>query len=338
MPGIDLDAIEDDWADDEPGRRPRRKKLSSKAQARIAEYELARVVGVDRGRVTVLWEGREVDARFAGSMRGTKVVVADEVRVKPPRHETDQARIVERLPRRTVLVRTADDGDDEERVVVANADQVVVVLTADRLEGGIGFLDRVLVAAAAGGLGAALCINKLDLIGEVAGRAAEVGAVADRYRDLGHEVVLTSARTGEGMADLLGILRERWSAFAGHSGVGKTSLFNVLVPGVERPVAEIGRHGGRHTTVSSRAHHLLDVDAWLIDTPGVRSFGLASIGAAALVDHFPEFSELDRDQRLALINGEQIEVPGAHPARLAAFHRLRQALLDGDVDDEPAEP
>jgi hypothetical protein len=130
-------------------------------------------------------------ARFAGGMRGTKVAVGDRVRVKPPRHETDEARIVELLDRRTVLLRTADDAEDDERVVVANADTVIVVLAADYLEVGARFLDRVLVAASTGGLDPVLCINKVDLVADrsevEAVRRALRGHRGRRAGDLGRD-------------------------------------------------------------------------------------------------------------------------------------------------------
>lgn len=334
MGGIDADAIAEDWELDEVGdHRPQRKKLSVKAQEQLDTHETATVVGIDRGRVTVLFEGAEVQARFAGSMRGTKVLVADEVRVKPPKHENDQARIMGLLDRVTTLTRTADDDVEEERVVVANADQVVVVLTAEWLEGGIGFLDRVLVAASAGGLAPIVCVNKMDLVEAGSEREAEVAALADRYASIGYPVVRTSATEGVGIEELGELLRGHWTAFAGHSGVGKTSLFNVLLPGIDRAVADVGRRGGRHTTVASRAHHVPSFDAWLIDTPGVRSFGLATLDALDLADHFPEFNGLSQEQRMSLENeGEIASDVVIHPDRLAFYRRLRLALA-GDQDE-----
>ncbi|MFT5224112.1 MAG: ribosome biogenesis GTPase [Glaciecola sp.] len=329
MGGIDFDQIEDDWADDEPGQRANSKKLSVKAKAQLETHNTARVIAVDRGRVTVLFEEAQVQARFAGAMRGTKVLVADEVRIKPPKHENDQARIVGLLDRVTTLTRTADDGVEEERVVVANAEQVVVVLTAEWLEGGVGFLDRVLVAASVGGLQAIVCINKMDLVEPGSARADEITAVAARYRAIGCPVVETSAETEHGLDELRELLRGHWSAFAGHSGVGKTSIFNALIPDMDRAVAVVGKRGGRHTTVASFAHRVEPLNAWLIDTPGVRSFGLATVDAYDLADHFPEFSTLEPEQRLLLENeGTLPEDLGIDPDRLAFYRRLRATLAE----------
>lgn len=333
MPRIDIEAFEDEWEDDHSFVEPRRKTdaLSDNAKRKVATHEVARVVAVDRGRITVVFAGEVVPARFAGGMRGTKVVVGDEVRITPPRDEHDVARITELLERTTWLTRTGDDAQDDERVVVANADQVVVVVTADHLEVGTRFADRVLVAASVGHLDAVLCVNKLDLIHE-RGPFEEVAA---RYEDLGVPVRGTSAATGEGVDELRTLLTGVWSAFSGHSGVGKSSLFNLLVPDAEHAVGEVGRFGGRHTTVASKAVPMPAIDAWLVDTPGVRSFGLGTLAADELARHFPELARLTCDLDDCVHDGEPgCALPDAlaagrvHPARLETYRRLLAALRE----------
>lgn len=332
MPRIDIEALEDEW-EEEVGRRGRPPRgdvvYSREARERIEQHDVARVVGVDRGHVDVLYDGAVATARYAGSMRGTKVVVGDRVRVRPPRHETDAPRVLERLDRDTILQRTGDDADADERVVVANADQVAIVLSADRLAETVGFLDRVLVAASVGGLDAVLVVNKVDLVDDV----GALDGVLDRYRGVDLPVVLTSAHTGEGMDDLRDVLATAWTAFSGHSGVGKSSLFNLLVPEASRDVAEVGRRGGRHTTVGSRAMEVPDVDAWLVDTPGVRSFGLGAIEPIDLARHVPELAGLDCALDDCLHDGEpgcRIEDADIHPARLASYRRLLGAVRGED--------
>lgn len=329
MPRIDLDAIEDEWEEDRHllGRRDR--ELSQAAKARIRELDTARVVGVDRGRVRVFLDGEVVDARLAGTMRGEKAAVGDRVRVRPARHEGDTARIVAVLPRDTALWRTPDDDLDEERIVVANADTVVVVLAANYLDVGTRFADRVLVAASVGGLDPALCLNKVDLVTD----RTEVEAVAARYRAIGVEVEVTSVVTGEGLDGLRELISGAWTAFTGHSGVGKSSLFNLLVPEAEREVGELGRYGGRHTTVSARAMRVPGLDAWLVDTPGVRSFGLGSLAPRELAQQLPELAAL----RCALDDCIHDGEPGCtlteariHPARLDSYRRLLAALRGED--------
>lgn len=333
MPRIDVEAFEDEWEDDHAFIEPRRRTdaLSETAKQKVATHEVARVVAVDRGRIMVVFDGELLPARFAGGMRGTKVVVGDQVRITPPRDENDVARITELLDRQTWLTRTGDDAQDDERVVVANADQVVVVLTADHLEVGTRFADRVLVAASVGHLDAVLCVNKLDLVDD----RGEFEEVVERYEDLEIPVRGTSAVTGEGIDELQTLLAGVWSAFSGHSGVGKSSLFNLLVPDADHAVGEIGRFGGRHTTVASKAVPIPAIDAWLVDTPGVRSFGLGTLAPEELPKHFPELARLRCELDDCVHDGEPgCALPDAlaagrvHPARLETYRRLLAALRD----------
>jgi ribosome biogenesis GTPase / thiamine phosphate phosphatase len=333
MRNIDIDALEDEWDEDEPPRPSRARNLSPAAQQRIEDLGSARVVTIDRGRITVLYEGAIVEATLAGTMRGAKAAVGDRVRVRPPRHEQDRPRIVDVLPRDTVLLRTGDDAVDESRVVVANADQVVVVVAADHLVAGAGLLDRVMVAASAGALDTAVCVNKVDLVAHEPGGADRTAALLERYRGLGVEGCATSAVTGAGIDALGELLRGRWSAFTGHSGVGKSSLFNLLVPDADHAIGEMGRYGGRHTTVSSRAMRVEELDAWLVDTPGIRSFGLGVVEPRELARHFPELAELVCDLDDCIHEGEPgcaLDEAAVHPARLASYRRLLAALRDRD--------
>lgn len=290
------------------------------------------MVRVLKGQVDVLLDGEVVPARYAGSMRGRRVVVGDRARVRPGRRPGESARVVERLERRTSFLRTPDDSDGAERVVVANADQVVAMVAADHLQGAGGFLDRVLVAASAGGLEGLVAVNKVDLLARGAAQGP-VLELARRYQTLGLPVVPTSAVTGEGLEELHRWLEGRWTVLSGRSGVGKTSLCNRLVPEAQGRVGELGRHGGRHTTAGVEALPLPGGEgAWVVDTPGVRSFGLGTLAPQELRDHFPELAGLDCELRDCLHDGE----PGCRvadlgpdrldPARLDSYRRLLAGL------------
>lgn len=323
MPRIDVDLLEEEWDEDyRPARGP---VISDAAARRIQEDTPGRVLVVDRGRVTVLVDSEVHEANYAGSMRGEKVAVGDHVRVRLPRHDGDTARVTERLPRETVLMRTADDDEEDERVVVANADQVITVIGADYLAGGVGFLERVLVAASVGGLDPMVCVNKIDLVED----DSEVAELEARYGALGIEVLRTSAETGEGIETLRWRLAEVWTAFTGHSGVGKSSLVNLLVPDAEQLVGEIGPRGGRHTTVAARAIPIPSEDAWLVDTPGVRSFGLGTVVPEELHRHFPELADLGPEELGAVERDERVAGLDAHPDRLASYRRFLAALRSG---------
>ncbi len=328
MPRIDIEALEDEWEEDHHLLARRGRALSVAARDRIDSLDAARVIGVDRGRVTIVDQGRVLEARYAGTMRGEKAAVGDRVRVRPPKHEGDEARIVEVLPRDTALARTADDTDATERVVVANADQIVVVIAADHLDAGARFVDRVLVAASLGGVEPVVCINKIDLA-TGPGALAEVEEVAGRYERIQIPVRVVSAQTGAGLEDLAALVAGTWTAFTGHSGVGKSSLLNRLVPGAQQEIGALGRYGGRHTTVAAWALAAPSLEAWLVDTPGVRSFGLGALAPAELARHFPELAALGcrlDDCAHAGEPGCRLSEATIHPRRLEAFERLRASI------------
>ncbi len=183
MSGIDVELLEEEY--DEDFRPPRDKQYSVAASERIEQDEPARVVAVDRGRVTVLLEGEVVEATYAGSMRGQRVVVGDHVRVRPARHESDTPRVTALLDRTSVLQRTSDDAVDDARMVAANIDQVVVVLAADHLDAGTRFLDRVAVAAEVGGVEA--LHQQAGRRRHRCGRGGPGALRADRLRDVGDQ-------------------------------------------------------------------------------------------------------------------------------------------------------
>lgn len=326
MPPVDVDLFEEEYDDLDDARHRRRRgtKRSVAAQERIDEADVGRVVAVARGLLEVFHDGRRQPARFGGAMRGTRVVIGDRVQLRPARHDSDVARVLGRLERTTVLTRTPDDSDDTERPVVANADVVAVVVAADRLEPVVGFIDRVMVAASAGGLEPLIVVNKCDLTS-----IGDIEQTLTAHRELGVTIRLTSAVTGRGIDRLGDTLQGRWTAFTGHSGVGKSSLFNLLVPQAEQAVADIGRHGGRHTTVAAVAEHVPDRDAWLVDTPGVRSFGLGTVTVQTLAQHYPELAELPCELRDCTHRHEPgcaIGQASIASSRLASYRRLLVSL------------
>ncbi|MFT5564531.1 MAG: ribosome biogenesis GTPase [Myxococcota bacterium] len=319
--------MEEEWDDD--FRPPRNKNYSVAAKSRVDKDLPARAVAVDRGRVTVLLDGEVVEAAFGGSMRGRKVVVGDDVRVRPAAHSGDTARVTDLLERRTVLRRTADDAMHDDRVVAANIDQVIVVLAGDHLAAGARFLDRVLVAAEDGGTEAVVCINKIDVAD-----MAEVDALRERYEAIGYGSLACSAETGEGIDRLRWQLEDAWTVLTGHSGVGKSSIYNLIVPDAAQAVAEVGRRGGRHTTVASRAEQVTGLDnGWVVDTPGVRSFGLGFMDEERLGSTFPELRGLGCEHDDCRHDGE----PGCRlaestiiPVRLETYRRLLSSVRGDD--------
>jgi ribosome biogenesis GTPase len=215
------------------------------------------------------------------------IVIGDEVAVVGETSgEADAlARIVRVEPRRTVLRRTADDTDPFERVVVANADQLAVVTALAEPEPRPRMVDRCLVAAYDAGLAPLLVLTKADL--------ADPAPFVASYAPLDVPWVVTSVGP-DGVIAGLDNVRERLvgqrTVLIGHSGVGKSTLVNALVPGTFRSTGTVndvtGR--GRHTSTSAVALRLPDRAGWVIDTPGIRSFGLAHIDFARIINAFPD--------------------------------------------------
>jgi ribosome biogenesis GTPase len=261
------------------GSRPRTRKRPAHEDA-IAGF----VTAVDRGRYRCLVNETVVTAMRARELGRKGVVVGDRVAlVGDVSGEPDAlARVVRVEPRTSTLRRTADDTDPVERILVSNADQLVIVTALADPEPRPRMIDRCLVAAYDAGLEPLLCLTKADL--------APPDDLLAAYAPMGVPYVVTE-RGGP-----LDQVRERlagtMSVLVGHSGVGKSTLVNALVPDAGRAVSHVnavtGR--GRHTSSSAIALALPD-GGWIIDTPGVRSFGLAHVDPADLVGYFPDLAE-----------------------------------------------
>ncbi|HEY3534304.1 MAG TPA: ribosome small subunit-dependent GTPase A [Pedococcus sp.] len=254
------------------------------------------VVAVDRGRYTVLVAkgvgGKGLSERVVTAMKARElgrkgIVVGDNVGLVGDTAGGPDAlaRIVKVNERQSVLRRTADDTDPVERVIVANADQLVIVSALANPEPRPRLIDRCLVAAYDAGLDPLLVLTKADL--------KDPTDFLSSYAplDVPHVVTSTGADGGfDGLEALHEHLGDRVSVFVGHSGVGKSTLVNGLVPDAARATGDVndvtGR--GRHTSTSAVALRLPGGSGWVIDTPGVRSFGLAHVDPHRIIDHFPD--------------------------------------------------
>lgn len=188
-------------------------------------------------------------------------------------------------PRRRALSRLARGTEDVEQVILANPDQMVAVFAVAEPEPHPRMLDRFLIIAEARNLAAAICVNKIDL-----DRTGELRRIFDPYRAAGYPVIETSAVTGEGIDTLRELLAGKISALAGPSGVGKSSLLNVISPGFKARIGEISAATGkgRHTTTGSTLISLGD-ETYVADTPGIRQLGFWGIDFDRLDSYFPEF-------------------------------------------------
>ncbi|MDP9093901.1 MAG: ribosome small subunit-dependent GTPase A [Actinomycetota bacterium] len=310
---------------------PRGSRPRSKQRPQHEDAAEGMVITVDRGRYGVLVNGLDVTAMRARELGRKGIAVGDQVSVVGDLSgATDSlARIVRVAERSTVLRRTADDDDPMERVIVANADQLVVVSSLADPEPSFGLIDRCLVAALTAGLEPLLCLTKSDL--------APAEATLERYSALSVPAVVT--RRGGPLEDLRARLRGQMSVLVGHSGVGKSTLINALVPNADRATGRVSAIGkGRHTSSSAIALALPDGAGWVIDTPGLRSFGLAHVTADDLLWAFPDLEDGANlcppgCEHLAALAGcrldEWVSSGHATPERLAAFRRLLASRASG---------
>lgn len=327
-----------DEHDHEHYERPRRRtRPRTKDRPTYADAVDGVVVTVDRGRFTLLVDGATVMAMKSRPLGRKGVVVGDRVRVVGDTSGADGslARIVEVVERTTTLRRTADDDDPVERVIVSNADQLVVVTALADPEPRPRLIDRALVAAYDAGMSPLLCLTKADL--------ADPETLLSTYRSLGVPWVVTQLKGpgGGDVEELRARLRGRTSVLVGHSGVGKSTLVNALVPTARRDVGVVnavtGR--GRHTSTSAYLLALPDDDGWIIDTPGIRSFGLAHVQPEDLIGAFPDLEEMTEDCPRGCTHGteepecgldEAVAAGEADADRVQSFRRL---LAARSVDD-----
>ena len=319
------------------GERERRQSVMQEALARLEGKETADAAShqegpsTQRGTVievsTSLCRVQSRDQVLVCHLRGSLsaedtgftniVAVGDRVLISQDGHDSGVVEQV--LPRKSVLVRPDVFHSHLQQVIVANADQLLVVASWRDPAFWPELVDRYLITAERNNLTPILCVNKVDLAEDM----ADCQAAVQPYLQLGYQVLLTSAVEGHGIERVRGVLAGKTTVLAGMSGVGKSSLLAVVQPGLHLRISEISerRHEGRHTT--SQVNLIaLQIGGFVVDTPGIREFGLGGLQRAELVRFYPDIQAAAARCRFA--NCSHTHEPGC---------AVRAAVSEGTISD-----
>lgn len=241
-------------------------------------------VTTERGTLSCRIRGR---LRLKGIRSTNPVVVGDRVVVEP---DGDSSAIVEILPRHNYVIRRASNLSKESHIIAANVDRALLIVTLHSPSTPREFVDRFLVTCEAYKVPVTIVIGKADTLeGEHAAEAAEFEAI---YRDAGYDIIRLSSTTGQGIETIRTMLKGHTTLVAGNSGVGKSTLVSAIDPSLDIRTGEISEshHKGKHTTTFSTMYPI--EQGYIIDTPGIKGFGLIDIESRELCRYFPEMMRL----------------------------------------------
>ena len=280
----------------------------------------------------------ELDCRIRGRLRlkgirsTNPVVVGDRVIIEP---DDESSAIVEILPRRNYIIRRASNLSKESHIIGANIDRALLIVTLHSPSTPVEFVDRFLVTCEAYNVPVTIVLGKADtLCGEHEEEAANFTAI---YEDAGYEIIRLSSTTGEGIDQIRSLIKGHTTLIAGNSGVGKSTLVSTIDPELDIRTGEISEshHKGKHTTTFSTMYRI--DEGYIIDTPGIKGFGLIDIDSKELCRYFPEMMRLAPDCRF--YNCTHTHEPGcavqqAVKEGMVAWSRYESYLKILDEDDK----
>lgn len=268
-------------------------------------------------------EGSVVECKIKGNFRlkgirsTNPVAVGDHVEIELNSQNT--AFITAIGDRKNYIIRKSQNLSKQSHIIAANVDQAFLVVTVERPQTSTTFIDRFLATAEAYSVPVVLVFNKTDLLDDSLMRYQRM--MIDLYETVGYKCVAVSAETGEGMDELMDMLRDRITLLSGHSGVGKSTMINRLLPGVNLRTAEISdaHNTGMHTTTFSEMLPLPG-GGYIIDTPGIKGFGTFDMEPEELTSYFKEIFRFSKDCRFS--NCTHTHEPGCAVLKAVEDHYI----------------
>lgn len=274
-------------------------------------------------------DGQTIECKVKGIFRKTAlrttnpVAVGDNVTVVKG-EDSNLSIITDIAPRDNYLIRKSINLSKEAHILAANIDQTYIVVTLKSPRTSFGFIDRLLINCEAYHIHATLVINKADLYEHDDKSLDMLADYLDVYENAGYKSIVVSALTGMNMDLLREDMQGKKCLFAGHSGSGKSSLINVIKPGLKLKTGEISEahNKGKHTTTFAELHPI-DHSTWIVDTPGVKEFGIIDMEKAEIKDYFKEFRAFAEDCKFN--NCMHLEEPNC---------KVKEAVESGEISHE----
>ena len=274
--------------------------------------------------------------RLMGSRSTNPIAVGDFVDLIP---ESEGNFLIQKIHERTNhIIRRSVNLSKKKQVIAANIDQAILICTIDEPKTLYGFMDRFLATAEAYNIPAIIVFNKVDLYSKES--LGELEYRESAYRVAGYRTLRTSAVSGEGISELKTLLKEKVSLFSGHSGVGKSTLTNSLQPGLELKTSLISEanNQGKHTTTFAEMHSLV-FGGYIIDTPGIRGFGLVDLEDVEISHLFPEIFKFQSECKFS--DCKHLEEPGCAVRNAIQMNKIAPSrynsylsMLNGDEEED----